>query len=281
VLGTSRIQAALDPQAYAAAAGGRPPVNLALPGTSPLPLLEYIADSTTFRGIVLVEILPLFTFDGSRRPEERVQELLARYETHRVSPAKLSEDWLHVHVLGQFVFRAPALLPARFALTLAEGNWPEPNRLKMRPDRFGPASPRGKPEASTAPGERFPIPRRAGRPATSTEMAAFEARIERAVARIHARGGLVVLVYLAAWGERQEIEESRFPRATYWDPLASRTQAVTVATLDYPEFGTFRAEDSSHVDEGEAALYAAALGRIVRSKIGDQRLGEILSRRDR
>ncbi len=188
------MQAALDPQAYAAQAGGRPPISLALPGSSPIPLLEYIADSTTFRGVVLMETLPLFAFDGSRRPEERARELIARFENHRVSPARLSEDWLQVYGLSHFVFRAPALLPARFAITIAGRSWPKPNRLQMRPDRFGPASVGGAdPEASQGnAGENFPIARHSGRPATDAELAAFEARIERAVGQIQGRGGQVV-----------------------------------------------------------------------------------------
>lgn len=272
-LGTSRIQAALDPEAYASTAGGDPPVSLALPGNSPIPVLEHIAERTDYAGTVLVEVLPLFVFDGTRKPEERSRELLARHTTRRVSLARRSEDWLAVHGLSHLVFRAPALLPARFASTVAGGESPLPNRIVMRPDRFGPVSMRamrhlrgGDPDAKAA-GETYPIARRAGRPATDEELDAFIVRIEEAVRPIQARGGRVVLVYMAAWGERRTIEESRYPRAKYWDRLVARTTAVAIATEDDAELSSIECPDGSHVDAEDAARYAARLGAIVRERL--------------
>ncbi|MCC6930209.1 MAG: hypothetical protein IT359_14585 [Gemmatimonadaceae bacterium] len=267
VAGTSRIQAALDPDAFRRAFPGARPVNLSLPGNSPLPVLEYLADSTDFHGLLLAEILPLFVFDATLRSEVRGREVIARYRRERVSPAAMWEDWLRVHALQHVVFRAPALLPGRFVRELREGRLPVPGNAALRPDRFGPVYQRAL--TATRPwdpvtgfhGLEYGIAERTGRPANQSEYDALVARIEHSVNRILDRGGRVVLLYLPACGPRRAIEERRYPRATYWDPLARETRAVAIAAEDFPELVSFDCFDGSHLDQGDAPRFASALGK--------------------
>ncbi len=121
VLGTSRIQAALDPDAFRREVGGAPIVNLALPGTSPIQVLEYLADSTRYAGLVIVEILPFYVFDADQSGSRLTARLIDRYARDRVSPGRLTENWLSVHLLQHIVFRTAPLLPARLATTLRGG----------------------------------------------------------------------------------------------------------------------------------------------------------------
>jgi len=278
VAGTSRIQAALDPDAFRTALGVSRPINLSLPGNSPLPILEYLADSTEFRGLLLAEILPLFVFDATLRSEGRGRELIDRYHRDRVSPAALWEAWLRVHVLQHVVYRNPALLPARLVEELRAGRRPIPGSLAMRPDRFGPVYQR---EQTTwrkwdpvtgFHGMEYLIAERTGRPANDAEYRAITARIEHVVNAILARGGTVVLLYQPGCGPRQAIEERRFPRARYWDPLAQSTKAIAIAGADYPSLTRFDCFDGSHIDAADAPRYAGALASII---------GEQLQRRQR
>lgn len=271
-LGTSRIQAVLDPEALRREIGGKPAIDLALPGNSPIPVLEYLADSIDFAGLVIVEILPLYAFDAEQTGARRATQLIQRYERDRVSPARLAENWLEVHLLRQFVFRTVQLLPARLVKTLRAGERPVPRVGRMRADRFFPIDQRPNlasrawDSVSGFHGTTYPGVERPGRPANDAEYAALKGRILGAANRIIDRGGQVVLLYMAACGERRRIEERRYPRARYWDPLAQETQAIAIATEDYPELSRFACWDGSHIDAADAPAWATALGRLIKSR---------------
>jgi len=269
VLGSSRIEAALDPVAYRRVVGGVPPVNLALPFSSPLPLLEYLADSTRYAGIVIAEILPLWAFDASKRGERRIAGLMARYRRDWISPARVSEDWLQVNLLGHVVLRTAQLLPWRLLATLRAGGALVPGYAQLHADRFAPLNQRALRPGRTwdsIEGFRTPLTpwvRYGGRPATLAEYAAFRQRIVGAVNRIVDRGGTVVLLYMTGCGERRRVEERRYPRASYWDPLATGARAMVIASEDYPQLSHFDCFDGSHLDVADAPAFAAALGALV------------------
>jgi len=279
VLGTSRIQAALDPGPFREVMGGRPPVNLALAGESPLPLLEYLADSTAWSGLLVVELLPYYAFDGTQEGAASATRLLARFARDRVSPASMTESWLRVHVSQYLAFREPDLLPARLIETLRAGRRPEPWVLHLRPDRFGPLALRAlvtKRRWDARTGFQDVGYQRIetnGKPASDAEYAAITARIEHATNRILDRGGRVAFVYLAACGRRLEIEERRFPRARYWDPLAARTRAVAIASADIPELTRFACFDGSHIDEHDAPAYSRGLADAIKAALASGRTG--------
>jgi hypothetical protein len=272
-LGTSRIRAALDPDAYRSAAGGLPAINLALPGGSPIPVLEYLADSTGYAGTVIVELLPLTAFDSAQAGAAQFEKLLRQYARERVSPGKLSEAWLEVHALQHLVFREPQLLPVRLVTTLRQGGAIQPTIDRMRPDGFAPRDQRRL--RSTQAWD--PVMGFAGhnyrwmegvRPASEAQFARLSGRIDRASDRILRRGGTVVLLHMTACGERRDIEERLYPRARYWDVLARETHAIAIATEDFAELSHFDCFDGSHLDAADTPAFSKALGRLVRSRAG-------------
>ncbi|HEY2806068.1 MAG TPA: hypothetical protein VGI92_09445 [Gemmatimonadales bacterium] len=273
-LGTSRIQAALDPQAWQSVMGGKPPIDLALPGNAPLPILDYIADSTDYRGTVLVEVLPLDAFDARQQGAPRGRGLLDRYDRDRVSPASMSEAWLQVHLLRFFVFRSPELLPSEFFKRLGTGElMPDKGLLHLRTDRFGPIQQkkfiatnkwdpqRGFYEIGHAGAEHE------GRVPTPEEFDALRGRYYRIARVIQGRGGRVVFLHLAGCGERGAIEARRYPRATFWDPFARQSPALALATEDFPELQHFACYDGSHIDATDAAAYSRALATVVKAQL--------------
>lgn len=269
-LGSSRIQAALDPGAFRQEAGGAPVVNLALPASSPIPVLEYLADSTVYTGTVIVEILPMFAFDATQYGARRGIGLIQRYARDRVSPARLTENWLRVHLLNHLVFRTTQLLPGPLTKTLRRGSSVELRSTRMRTDRFAPVNHRrflANRTWDSVGGFRdisYQTMARAGRPADDAEYAALKNRILIAANRVIDRGGTVVLLYIAACGERRRIEERRYPRAQYWDPLAQESRAIAIATEDYPELSNFACWDGSHIDAADAPAWAKALEKVIR-----------------
>lgn len=270
VLGTSRIQAVLDPEPFREVLGGTAPVNLALPEGSPLPILEFLADSTSYARLLIVELLPLYAFDGNAGQSRQSVQLLARYRRMRSSPASLAEAYLRVYGMWFLVFRSPQLLPTRLITTLRTGGRPWPNGRHMRPNRFAPVAQRSLlavrawSRQTGLQGLTYPHTTRFGRPATDAEFATLTARIDRAVNRIIDRGGQVVLVNLAACGERGDIERARYPRARYWDRLAQQTRAIALTSEDYPSLSRFDCWDGSHIEAQDAPAYARALATIMR-----------------
>jgi hypothetical protein len=277
VLGTSRIRSALDPDAFRRTFGGDKPLNLALPGSSPIPVMEYLADSTRFDGLLIVELMPLYAFEASQTSAQQVTDLLAQYRRDRVSPARLSENWLRVHLLRHVLFREPQLLPERFVLSAIAGKKPEPVIGRTRPDGFAPRDQRSLLRTKRwAPGEGF-LDHDFGwfnavKAPDDSAFLAIAGRINRSADRIMARGGKVVLLYMPGCGERLRIENRIYPRARYWDRLAQATHAVAIATEDYPALSGFECYDGSHLDATDAPKFAAALGSELRGRLGSAHL---------
>ena len=270
-LGTSRIRAALDPVAFRGVVGGTAPINLALPGSSPVPVLEYLADSTRYAGLVIVEVLPVVAFDAEQRSSMRVTSLLARYGRERASPARLVEDWLRVHLLGHVVFRTTQLLPVRLVSTLRAGRLLQPDIGHMQPDGFAPKDQRSRLKLEHGdPVMGFAGPHKsvlaAAHPPNAAEFSALRKRIDRASERVRARGGTVVLLYMAACGRLREIEDQLYPRAQYWDLLVRETHAISIATEDFPALSQFDCFDGSHIDAADAPRFSVALGRLIQGR---------------
>jgi hypothetical protein len=267
VLGTSRVQAALDLDVWESATGARP-IQLAVLGSTPLPALDDLAEDSEFRGLVLVDLLPLHAFDalGSRA---NVEAALDEYEASLVSPSRRTEAVLRFLVSSAFVFRDAVLSPPGVLTRARRGERAIPNPAIFRSDRFtrfdytGRSFLRRVPRAETP--ANYEAARRRGRPADDAQYEVIVQRLEAAVETIQSRGGRVVFIALPACGTRKEIEEERYPRARYWDPLAARTTAIAIHADDYPQLLDFDCYDGSHMDMRDAAVFTRRLAGIVSS----------------
>lgn len=265
VVGTSRIQAALDPKVWAQLDGGDKPLILCLPGGSPLPILERLAADENFHGRVIFDFLPMFVFDASGASQERATQLLSAYDHARVSPSRWCDAWIAVHLEGACVFRTPQLLPLELVSAALKGRPIQPASATMDADRFGPVDyDRAGPLAKWDPvqgiaGIGYRVAETGGRPADAAETAEILARMERAFAQLESHGARTVAVWLPACGERANIEERRFPRAATWDVFAASTAIPTLCLADDPTFPRFDCFDGSHVDVADTARYTEVL----------------------
>ena len=273
VIGTSRIQAALDPDVWNSVRD-EVPLQLALLGTSPVPLLGNLAEESEFAGTVLVEILPLFAFDAAGASEARSHQALDRYRRMRVSPALWTEDWLRMRIPSAFVFRDPALTAERLAREWSNGRDPTPLDGSMRVDRYFPLDfDRLDPDRPWSAEEgyiglNYPIAVNRGRPASPDELTEMLESMDSSVRQIQARGGKVVYLHLPACGGRLAIEERRYPRDSYWDRLATSTSGVAFHAGDYPLLSEFPCYDGSHMDMADAPAFTRALAELVTEALG-------------
>ena len=270
--GTSRMLSALDPEAWAASFGGEPAIQLSVLGGSTIRLLEHLADSPSFHGLVVADIAPFYTFDADSTPTRLVDERVATYELARLSPAQRIETFLRTWIPSRFAFRRPELEPGQVARVWAAGGpLPRPP-VEVRPDGWAPLDFRG--TGTPANTARIMSPESFERLASAPpDSATFEAQLSRlasAVERLRARGAGVVLVYMPGCGGRKIMEERRFPKARYWAAVRSRVAALTIDVEDFPGAPALPCYDGSHLDRADAGPVTTWLAAQVRARLPRQ-----------
>lgn len=271
VIGSSRLKFDLQLDVWERMSGVRP-IQLALEGTSPLPVLEDLADDPDFTGTLLVGVTPGLFFSGRGLRGDVVDY------TRRETPAQRASQWLSMHGLeNRFAWYEPD-----FALfTVIEGlDWPRRADVERYID-----VPKVSVTTSTDRNHRMwtrletdPdyarrvqqvwVQRRPTGPPTAEQQAQLAAEIEReiaravaAVAKLRARGVRVVFVRAPSAGEVLAGEQRRYPRATTWDVLLARTGAPGIHFEDHPDMQGLRLPEWSHLAGADADRYTAALYR--------------------
>lgn len=259
LVGTSRIQAAIDPDAWADAVGGDPPLQLALVGSTPLPVMRHLAMDTSFHGLAVVGIVEMYMFNaepGNRRGDDAIAE----YRALMTSPARRAGVVLDRLLPQSFLVRHRRLSFAGILEAMWEGHAPINPPANMQRNRWMEF------EGSRLEPDDFDYSEfeTLGRPASAAERDAIIDELDGYIETIQNRGGRVVLVAFPACGQRRGIEARRYPRNEYWDPLAARTPAETINAYDVPELMHFSCADGSHLDAADAQRFSQVLARIVR-----------------
>lgn len=246
---------------------GERPIQLALEGTSSLPILENLADDPDFTGRVLVGVTPpLFFGDFKRR-----LAVLPYYRNE--SPSQRAGQWLSMHLLEPVL----AYYDPDFALftVLERQPWPvrgeKPPLVEVRklmvsgPDRATHMWDKveNDPEYRTLAREIW----RGllfGRPAPPPEamLKLREETLQRAVVavqKLRARGAEVLFLRAPSSGLWAEVEAKAFPRNETWDVLLARTGARGVHFEDYPELQGLELPEWSHLSKRDAERFTAAL----------------------
>jgi hypothetical protein len=268
VTGSSRIQAVIEPGLWMSEVGGGPPIELAFAGGTPIPVLEDLAADSTFHGLVLAEILPMYMFDLRSDGEALVQDHLKAYRDARSSPATRWEAWLRVYLLGHVAFRRQAMLPEEIVPKLMDGRFPLPPYNSMQPDRYHPVSWQRAGVRADRPELLDTIVFRPTlvntRPARGAALDSLFRRIQNGVAGIQRHGGHVVFLRFPACGGRRALEEEFFPAATYWAPLQRLTSAPMIDLGNYPEVTSLHCYDGSHIDVSDVPPVERLIARQVK-----------------
>ncbi|HOO56310.1 MAG TPA: hypothetical protein PLN69_05780 [bacterium] len=88
--------------------------------------------------------------------------------------------------------------------------------------------------------------------------------VKDATAKLRARGGDVVFIRMVSSGEVYENEMINFPREKYWDRFAEIDGLTTIHFRDIPELEHFVCAEGSHLDYVEAEKFTEALMRVLR-----------------
>lgn len=263
IIGSSRAQLALDPEVLTEELG-RPAIQLAITGGSPLPVLEDLASDPQFRGIVLCEVTPssFFVAPSKLASQAGVDWVAAAGRLPLVSSFETRlRSWLQAHTVlllqhTNLRFQASALLTRR---ALAS-----PSITYQRADRF-----------HLADYSREDLPKmiahwakglRESTPPSEADRDVLFAKIRGWVEQIRARGGDVIFVRIVSSSTVLLTEDEMWPRARYWDVFVRAFESKAIYFSDHPELARFHAPEGSHLDAPQAHAFSRALAGILRDR---------------
>jgi hypothetical protein len=270
LVGASRMLFNVQLHVWERLSGDRP-IQLAMEGTSPMPMLEDLAEDPDFRGRLLVGVAPDVFFSGflyrggvldyyrKETPSQRAGQLISM---HLVEPwfAYLDPDFALVTVMKRQGWPARPGVPTHVDVRKLAETGPDRNThmwRKVETDA-GYAS-----LAQSIWAQHFEPP-----PDFRPEElpGIIDAQITRAVAaveKLRARGVEVVFVRPPSNGRYLEFENRAFPREKTWDVLLERTGAPGIHFEDYPDQQGLELPEWSHLSAADAERYTEALYRSV------------------
>lgn len=263
IVGSSRILFDTDLDVWEEMTGRRP-VQLALPGTNPRPLLADIANDSDFAGLVVVGFTPDLYFMERFSYLPQFDDVIRSWRDE--SPSSRAGHRLGLMLSGQLAF----LDEAYRLVTLIE-------RIEI-PDRKGVRRPYlevWKLAETTAGRQHRMWPRLqsderlreharyvwgpfdgSSQPPEWIERGLEETR--KAVDTIRARGGEVVFVRAPSDGLYLESEKAAFPRAKTWDRLMRETGSFGIHFEDFPEMRSLDMPEWSHLSRDSATRFTRA-----------------------
>jgi hypothetical protein len=275
LLGASRVLFDVNLETWQRAMGERP-IQLAIEGTTPLPILEELASSPKFTGRVLVGVAPDVFFDGF--------EYRKFYDTYaKETPTQRMGQWLSMTFIEPFF----SFYDDDFMLTTCLRRLPWPRRAGVphyndvrrlsvqeidRDTRMW-----SKIENDTAYrdfcrsvwSQWFHIPKEQKDIELAKEKLEKQiARSTSAVAKLRERGLQVVFVRPPSDGEYLAWEQRDFPRATTWDVLLQRTGAPGIHFEDHPELQGLNLPEWSHLAAADAEVFTERLCAILQREHG-------------
>jgi hypothetical protein len=252
---------------------GQRPIQLCLEGTSPIPMLQNLADDPNFTGRLVIDVSPDIIFTGFKYRASVLPYLRDQTPSQRIG------EWLSMTFVEPYVaFDDPDFA---LATVVRRQDWP------LRPG-MGPHSmvrklalhdydrntrmwdkvvhdPEYRALARSIWAEDF------GEPPPDMEtpekaQKVIDGEIDKAVAAIEkmrARGARVLFVRPPSGGEYYAYEQKYLPRAKTWDLLLERTHAPGIHFEDYPELQSYELPEWSHLSAPEAERYTAAIVPLI------------------
>lgn len=250
---------------------GERPIQLALEGTTPLPVMEQLAADSNFRGELVVGVASDLFFTGFafRRPAFELLE--------KESYSQRAGQWLSMTVVEPWL----AFLDPDFALfaVLKDRPWRDRPGAKARievPKLFVGDADRNarlwrRVEEDSAyqrlvqsVWSRNFRPRPGVTPETAQQVADEQiARAAAVVRRLQARGIRVTFVRHPTSGAYADFEAKAFARERTWDPLLRATGARGIHYQDHPELQGYELVEWSHMTGVQADRYTADIARLL------------------
>ncbi len=273
LIGSSRVLFDVQLPVWEQLTGERP-IQLAIEGTSSVPLLEDLAADPNFTGHLLIGVAPQLFFSGFAYRGEVVPFY------HKQSPSQRSGNWLSMHLLEPyFAFDGSDF---GLAAVIRRQDWPlRPGMSRKTTVRELRVSDADRNTHIWSKLETDPAYRELARgiwletlygppPPTMDTPEKVQKLIDQqlqravdAVAKLRARGVQMLFVRPPSTGPFLDFENHVFPRVTTWDALLNRTGVAGIHFEDYPELQGLEQPEWSHLSAADAQRYTAALVAII------------------
>ena len=271
IVGSSRILFDTDLGVWQEMTGRRP-VQLALPGTNPRPLLADIAEHSDFSGLVVVGFAPdlffLERFSYLPQFEDVVKDWRDESPSSRVG-----------HLLGLCLSRRLAFLDEAYRLAPLVERIDLPDRKGVRrpylevwklaehsAGRQARMWPRLESDFRLLDHARLAWGPFDGNGPAPEAIEKGIAETRKAVDTIRSRGGEVVFVRPPSTGLYYESEQAGIPRARTWDRLLRETRSFGIHFEDYPEMRGLEVPEWSHLSAESATRFTRAYVGVLRER---------------
>ncbi|HPF37867.1 MAG TPA: hypothetical protein P5081_07105 [Phycisphaerae bacterium] len=267
LLGTSRIRADIDLDVMGEAFG-RDVVQLGINATAPIPILEHLAEDASYRGMVIVDLIPEQLFSEMGVFDEDAIAYLNQLRED-VSPAKAMESKLARPLREALAFRNSSLSIRSLLWSQVTGQNRDPGARRLDHERREYLDFSKIDLAKKRPPSARNIERANAK--SATDIRPVVERIERAVRKLQARGCIVILVRMPYRADDVIPESGRYPRDRYWNVLAAASGAIVIHSDDDESLAAFTCPDRSHLDYHDAAPFTRALVEIIKARIDEAR----------
>jgi hypothetical protein len=277
-IGSSRNKYDIDIPTWQALTGEKV-IQLAMVGTSPLPILDDLGNDKNFKGKLIVDVTEILFFSTADNNTGEAKAAIAYYK--KLTPAQRFSFQVN-HVLeSDLVF----LDKYNFSLNAMLDKLQIPNRPgvyapKIFPTGFGRVSfdrqnvMTSSFEADTNQQNQvkavwyFYSQLPGDPPASGPKLDSIINTVKTDVDKIKARGGQVLFVRSPSSGPFLQGEMRGYPRSQYWDRILATTNCPGIHFTDYPAIAHFQCPEFSHLKHNDAVIYTKTLVEILQKEKG-------------
>ena len=277
-IGSSRIKFDLDINTWENITGDHA-IQLACVGSTPIPVLENLANDDKFKGKLVIDVTEVLFFSTSPNNSETPEKNIKFFKDR--TPAQQAGFQLD-HVLeSKLVF----LDKERLSLNAELSNLHIPNRpgvfeFPIFPPDFG----RVKFNRQEYMTEKFVADTnqqnqvrdiwdffrkmRKEPPASGGKLDSIFTSVKNSVDKIKARGGQVIFVRTPSSGPFLMGEKMGYPREKYWDRLLAITGCPGIHFADYPAIANFVCPEFSHLKQPDEIIFTKIFIKILSEEKG-------------
>lgn len=262
ILGASRVQRAID-VAVLSERINRPVVQLAVEGSSGLPVLENLAADPRFRGTVIFSVAPAFSFNRrlSKVGKGPQADWTSAY-LHQ-SRSRRMEQELRLFTQGLFAFRSADTAVSRTIPAIIDtGELPGPDYKTTLRNRFVRVD-LGRLGGDNDQNDIVDMYRQNTEAYDQKGFAEILHYFSTLVDILKSKGCRVYVLRLPSEGLVLDYERQLFPQDRFWKQMERHLDARFIHFEDHPELEGYLSMDGSHVAAGKAGEFTRHLASIL------------------
>ncbi len=284
LVGSSRIQLDIDMNTISNISGLKP-VQLAIDGTSYIPVLENLAKDLSITGTVIVSVNAYNM--GRGKPNHKSNKWLSYYDKYKekkIEPYIMINDVIASYLGNLLVTRLEGAKPAKVISSLVFANTSYGNYLVTHKDRSRDADYSkvkmpdfyanrvyrhcGKDELAKVAltfKSFFEIYKKKISKIKSSDTKLFFTNLNNLlvlVNKIEKRGGKVIFIRFPTDKLLWEFDNKKYPKKIFWNEI-KKAHSKSIHFMDYAELSKFSLKDGSHLDFRDKKSFTKALMKLL------------------